>query len=360
MPFLPSGSLADGGDIVAAAAEAVRLARQGDARSGLVLAQTARRRARDLEAHAGELEALNAAAIVHLLRRDVVSAVAAALDACDLGRRRNERSLLGHARVTLALAAFELEASADPTEELRSCAMEARWIGDNALQARARAALGVVLGDLGAFDEAAMELSRALLLARSCECATSPPRLTANIANLHRKRAWAHFAAGEREAGLRETLSAREVARRAAALALEQGETSAQIDALGIAGAAAALAGDPEEALAAFSESIDVARRVRCRGTIAWVLLERARLALAAGDITAARRDYLEAHDLAMEVRPSRKVAAACRGLQEAAALAGDQDAARYWGERAAGEASEFDRLREQTRMQLEAFAANA
>jgi hypothetical protein len=46
-----------------------------------------------------------------------------------------------------------------------------------------------VLGDEGHFDAAAYEFDRALRLARDNPGPTSPARITANIANLHRKRA---------------------------------------------------------------------------------------------------------------------------------------------------------------------------
>ena len=67
----------------------------------------------------------------------------------------------------------------------------------NPSEARARNALGVVLGDRGHFDAAAYEFDRALRLCRESEPgALSPARITANMANLHRKRAVAWLAGG--------------------------------------------------------------------------------------------------------------------------------------------------------------------
>lgn len=358
MPFLPPEALASGDDIVAAAAQAVRLARRGDARSGLVLAHQARTRARDLEIETGELEALNAAAIVHLMRRDVVSAVAASLDACHLGRQRGDRSLLGHARVTLAVAASELEACDCPLAVLRECAQQARWHGDACLQARARTAVGVVLGDRGSFEEAGLELARALLLARSCDCATTPARVTANLANLHRKRARAYVGASDREPTREACAEARETALRAAALARQDDEITTRIDALGIAGAAAALAGDTGQAREDLEASIALGRAARASGAITWVLCELGRLEIGAGRLPAARGAYLHALDLASEMRPSRNVAAACHGLADVAHAGGDEVGERHWRERARVEADEFERLRDQTRLQLRGLAA--
>jgi len=358
MPFLPPEALASSDAIVAAADEAVRLARRGDARSGLVLAHQARTRARDLEIASGELEALNAAAIVHLMRRDVVSAVAASLDACHLGRQRGDRSLLAHARVTLAIAAFELEACDSPLAVLRECAQQARWIGDACLQARARTALGVVLGDLARFDDAGLELARALLLARTCDCVTTPARVTANLANLHRKRARAFLDAGDAARAREACGDARETALRAASLARENDEITSRIDALGIAGAAAALAGDAASAREDLAASIALGRAGRTSGAITWVLCELGRLEIDGGDFPAARETFLHALDLASEMRPSRKVAAACRGLADVAHAAGDQVGERHWRERERAEAHEFERLRDQTRAQLRGLAA--
>ena len=74
MPFLPPEALADADSIAVAAERAIALAKGGDTRAALNLALQARRRAQGLEMGQGEIEALNAAAVVHLIRGDSIAA----------------------------------------------------------------------------------------------------------------------------------------------------------------------------------------------------------------------------------------------------------------------------------------------
>src|SRR5262245_35978860 len=126
MPFLPPEALGDERSIAAAAARAISLAKGGDTRAALNLALQARRRAQGLDMGPGELEALNAAAIVHLIRGDSISAVAASMDACGIARRHGAEVRYGHAFVSLKLAAYNLGACDDVTGQLARCAHQAR------------------------------------------------------------------------------------------------------------------------------------------------------------------------------------------------------------------------------------------
>src|SRR6188768_2490429 len=184
MPFLPPEALADEAAIAGAATKAVTLARWGEPRAALNLALQARRQAQSLDIVRGELEALNAAAVVHLIRGDAVAAVATAIDARDLAQRAGDRSLFGQAQVSLQISAFILGAGDDVHGALRECARVALEDGDLTVELRARVALGVVLGDCGHFDAAAYEFDRALRLASElAHPVASPARITANIAN---------------------------------------------------------------------------------------------------------------------------------------------------------------------------------
>jgi tetratricopeptide (TPR) repeat protein len=353
MPFLPPEALADEASIAVAASRAVGLARAGEPRAALNLALQARRQAQGLEWIRGELEALNAAAVVHLIRGDAVAAVATAIDARDLALRTGDRSLLGHALVSLQMSAFILGAGSDVHGALRECTREALECGDVGVEVRARVALGVVLGDTGHFDAAAYEFDRALRLASEDAGSSSPARITANIANLHRKRAAAHFAGGYEAKALRECDEAIRVAREACRLAAASGAVSVEIDALAICGCAYEQRGEPARARVLLRESIALGRASRCPSAIVWVLCEIGRMSLAAGDVEEARAAYHEALELARELRPSRKIAAACFGLAEVAAHVGDAAHARHWRERGAEEAAAFEIASLQTRRQI-------
>ena len=353
MPFLPPEALGDEASIAVAAARAITLARRGEPRAALNLALQARRQAQSLETVRGELEALNAAAIVHLIRGDAVAAVATAIDARDLALRAGDRSLLGQAIVSLQMSAFILGAGADVHAALRECTREALESGDTTVEVRARVALGVVLGDCGHFDAAAYEFDRALRLSGAGQAGASPARITANIANLHRKRAAAYFAGGYEAKGLHECGHAVRVAHEACRLAALEGAVSVEIDALAIAGCAIEQGGEPARARLLLRESVALGRAARCPSAIVWVLCELGRMSLQADDLDEARGAYAEALELARELRPSRKIAAACFGLADIEARRGEPGAAGRWRERGAEEAAAFEIASLQTRRQI-------
>jgi tetratricopeptide (TPR) repeat protein len=356
LPFLPPEALADEGSIAIAATRAIALAKGGDTRAALNLALQARRRAQGLEMDLGELEALNAAAIVHLIRGDAISAVASALDACHLARRAGSRARLGHAQVSLEMAAWNLAATDQVTDTLDRCAREGMELGDAALEIRARVGLGVVLGDSGRFDAAGREFRRALPLAVSIPNPTGAARVVANLANLNRKQAAAHFAAGFEALGLHASADCARLADQACRMAVEEGNVSVEIDALAIHACALEMRGDPERARVLLRASIALGRGARCPSAVLWVLCELGRLALAAGDLGEARRAYADAFDVSRELRPTRKIARACSGIADVAAREGDVPAANLWRERAAEEEAAFEIASLQTRSQIRQF----
>jgi tetratricopeptide (TPR) repeat protein len=353
MPFLPPEALGDERSINAAAARAILLAKGGDTRSALNLAMQARRRAQGLEMAPGELDALNAAAMVHLIRGDAIAAMAASMDACMLARRNGERVLYGHAFVSLKISAYNLGAVEDATGALARCAHEACELGDGAIELRARLALGTVLGDQGKFDAARDEFLKALPLSELHRSVSGPSRVIANLANLHRKRAKAHFAAGMEAQAMHEACEAIRVAGHAQRLARAEGHVPAEIDALAIEGCAHEHAGDAPRASEALAASAELGRQSRCPTAVVWVLCELGRNRLAAGDLEGARAAYEEALEIAAEIRPSRKIAVACDGLAAVESVAGNVERAHEWRERSADETAQFEIARLQTRQQL-------
>jgi tetratricopeptide (TPR) repeat protein len=344
----------------AAAALALEVAREGDPRTALELAQKARRKARELKLDVAEAEALNAAAVVHLIRGDAISAVAAAIDAANLARRLGVHAPLLHARVSLALAANVLGARDDVCTLLSQCVEAAMEIHDAELEVRARVALGVALGDAWSFNAAATEFARSLLVARIRPTGTSPARITTNVANLHRKRAEALAAARYEAEANRECRESISAAQRACVLAIEEGSLPTLIDALAIHGCVLATLGRPEHARALLAESVALGTSRRCRSPLPWVLCELGAIALVQDDVAAARQAYNEALAIASELTPSRKIEAACHGLADVEAKLGNGAGALQWRTRASEEAGEFDRARLQTRRQLEEFFAAA
>jgi len=358
MPFLPPEALSDERSIATAAARAITLAKGGETRAALNLALQARRRAKGLEIDLGELEALNAAAIVHMIRGDAIAAVAVAIDACDLARRTSNRTLLGHSLVSLKMSAYNLGACENVDEMLLHCIREAVELDDPAMEIRARVGLGVVLGDAGNFDAAEHEYTRALLLARRHPNATGAARITANLANLHRKRAAAHFEEGLEARALHECAEAIRAAEWACQLAFEENNTAVQIDAMAIQGCAHGLRGDMQRAHSLLRASVALGQASRCPTAVAWVLCELGRHCVETDRLAEAHDAYTKVLDMGQELRPSRKIALACAGLAEVEAKLGNVTAARRWRERSADESAQFEIARLQTRRQLQAVLA--
>jgi tetratricopeptide (TPR) repeat protein len=356
MPTLPPEAVADDRTIAAVAARAVALAKAGDGRGALALAKVARTMAQGMELERGELEALNAAAIVHLLRGDSISAVAAAMDACDIARRIDDRALAAQARVSLHLSSFNLGARGDVEPGLRGCVADAMELLDRPLEVRARTALGVVYGDEGRFDAASFEFERALVTARLHGGTTCPARLVSNLANLHRKRALAALAEGYEARALRECAEAVALARRACGLAAREGATPIEIDALGIWGCVRVIQGEPGHGRMLLEESVALGRGARWRPATVWVSCELGALLASLDHLEAARAAYAEAYETACTLRPSRKIALACEGLAHVAARRGEVADAELWRRKAEHEAAEYERVRRATRSQVESF----
>jgi tetratricopeptide (TPR) repeat protein len=358
MPFLPPEALAEEDSIRAAAERAIALAKRGESRAALALALHARRNAQLMEMEQGEGEALNAAAIVHLIRGDPVAAVATAIDACGLARRSGDEVLLGHASVTLNMSACILGACDDAISRLRACAHEAALRGQPSVEIRARIAIGIMLGDRRRFDAAARQFEEALALTRACPGLTGPSRIVANRATQHRTRAVAGFARGYEARALHECAEAIRVAREACVMATQEGAVATEIDALGILGCVHKLRGDLVRARASLEESIALGRVARCPSATLWVLCELGQVDLDAGRCEEAERAYNEALRIAVALRPSRKIVQACSGLAAAAACRGDVEVAGGWRARAEYEAAEFGAASARTRRQLREFLA--
>ena len=216
------------------APQAVGAARRGDLKSALLLAQQAWQAAHERRDERAVLEATHAASIVHLIRGDSISAVAAATDAFDLARRLGDASLEGHARVSLCFSGSELGTHEEAEKDLRRCIDQAVAAQDAGLEIRARVALGIVLGDHGHFELAPSQFQRAMALARDHPGFTPPGCIAVNLANVHRKCAAAHLEAGRREEAKGQLAEALRVAEEAFRLSLLDEGVPAAVEALGI------------------------------------------------------------------------------------------------------------------------------
>ena len=357
-PFLPPEALSDERTIAAAAAHAVGLARAGHARRGLALALQARHQAHGLESEAGELAALNAAAICHGIRGDHASAAAAGIDAFELAQRLGNERVRDDALITLCNAACSLGLKSEARALLPRLVRTAA-AADPELELRARVAFGLVLGELAEFDCAERQFTHALGLIRLHGCA-SPARIGANLANLHRKRAEHGFANGATAEARAACALAQEGAQRALADAIGEANALVEVDALAILAHVHMLLDDATQAHACFERAATRAKAARARGSLAWILVELGLVRLGLGAIDAARDALQEALEAAIEYQPSARVAQACRALGACDHAQGDQLGERRWQERAAAEDADFERARAHTRRDLHAFFLRA
>ncbi len=152
-----------------------------------------------------QAEALNAASMCHYARGDHLMAIASGLDAYQGFSRSNELVRMGHALTTIAASCKEINAVDLSIEALEGCLNIAHRSGDAFLEARSRNTLGIVMGEVGRFDEAEQHFSAARRCLETMGASTYLPKVIANFGSLFKKRAEVALAAGDGE-GARQLL----------------------------------------------------------------------------------------------------------------------------------------------------------
>jgi tetratricopeptide (TPR) repeat protein len=328
------------------AGQAIAAARRGELKEALHLAQQAWQGARERKDERGILEATNAASIVHMIRGDSISAVAAAIDAHQLAHRLGERSLAGHARVNLCYAGFYHGTQQDAAEVLHRCVDQAVAEKDVGLEIRSRVGLGIVLSELGKYETPATHFDRAMELAESHPHFTPPACIAVNFANHYLR-------AGELE-------ESAWMADQAFRLALGEEGIPAGIDALGVRALALERLGAGDKALALLAYAVTLGGEALPRGVVLWVLCELARVRFLAAQYEGSRHAWLQALDIATVLRPSAKIHLACAGLADVEAKLGNDEVAAQWRARAKSEEVDFASWRDDTRLQLDRFLRTA
>jgi tetratricopeptide (TPR) repeat protein len=340
--------------------KAVAAARRGDLREALHIAQLAWQGARERKDERGVLEATHAASMVHMIRGDSISAVAAAIDAYELARRLGESSLQGHARVNLCYVGFYLGTLDEAEADLRGCVEQAVRASDIGLEIRARVGLGIVLCETGRFEAAPSHFRKALKLSEEHPGYTPPACITVNLANLHLKSGTARIASGQREEAQLELVESARIAEQGFRLAMRDEGIPAGIDALGVRACALDLLGARDKALALLAYAVTLGDSMSTRSAVLWILCELARIRALAGLHDGARAAFTQALDIASGLRPNAKIHLACAGIAHAEAKLGRDASAAQWRARAVAEEAEFERWRRDTRWQLQRFMGAA
>ena len=334
----------------AAAREAVEIAIGGNIKRGLGMAIEARREAREMGDTVAELAALNAAARCHSLRNDSIASLSAGTDAAALARKLGDVKATAHALCSIANTAFTLQLMEESRIIATRTVAVSVELADDDLECRARQVLGVILGDLLLFDEAAIEIDLALAAAQRHGLAAFEYRVQANVASLARKRA-RHYAKQGHSAQMKvacdeamnESTRIIEIAHREKIQALEITMSALQGEML-------ALRGDHAGAIARTRFAIDLATRNRQFSNIPPASLRLAAFHRAQGDFSLVREVLLEGLQSAEMLRPTFRIAEICEALAACEEDSGDPAAAIPWRERAQEEQASYAHEREKAR----------
>ncbi|MBL8514551.1 MAG: hypothetical protein JNJ55_11220, partial [Betaproteobacteria bacterium] len=134
----------------------------GNSRQGFTLVREELATAREAGDASGESSAIHGAAVLHLMRGDYWSAMAASLDAFQAAEKAQDRLAAARAVTLLIQSLTPTEPGADGLEMLERALYTAIEFEDMLLEARTRNVMGIVQGDLALFDEAAMQFETVL------------------------------------------------------------------------------------------------------------------------------------------------------------------------------------------------------
>lgn len=148
-----------------------------------------------------QAEAMYAASMCHYFRADYLMSIASGLDAYQGFSRDRNFVRMGHTLATIAAACKEIKAQDLAIEALNGCLNIAERTGDIFLEARSRNMLGMVLGDVGRFDEADAELEQSRACLAKMNDTSHLPKVVANLAGILKQRADAAISSGARETG---------------------------------------------------------------------------------------------------------------------------------------------------------------
>ena len=214
------------------AESALAVGRRGDTRGALVLLghglETARREGKPSD----EVQTLNAAALVHLLRGDHWAALASSMDAFHLAQKQQHRLDMARAAAVLVTSLGLLVPIENVLDLLSGAMAIAVREHDAALQMRIHNLLGITYGDLDEFEQAELHLTLAQVISLNDHLRADHWRIQANLASLSRKRAAAALTRGDAAAAERFCESGRVILRELLVNVVREGNLQIHLDAL--------------------------------------------------------------------------------------------------------------------------------
>lgn len=319
--------------------EAIRLARAGRAREGIQIAVAV---AQGLRAEGNSpllRRALNVVAICQAAYGRYIEAVSHGLDTYALAHAARDRIEECHALATLAASAgMILDTDEAGYPVLQYCLDTSLALDNIPLEARVRSLLGIRLGTMQRFDEAAQHFRAALALTHSSGAVTPRSMLVLNLAILDSKRM---RAAPEAQ---RAAMAAPAIAATMEAMTIAQREGNAAMAARvhSNLGEIDRLAGNLKGALAQFDLALAIEQSLRSPSFLSFLLIARSEVLMDLEHWEDALDASQQAFDHAAQHRPSRDTATAAGHLADLHARRGDDAQAAEWRRRADQEAESF------------------
>jgi tetratricopeptide (TPR) repeat protein len=335
------------------AESALTVGRRGDTKEALLILHGGIEAARRTSDRRGEIITMNAAALVHSIRGDFWASLAGSIDAFFMARRENDRLGMGQAMTMLAGAFLLMTPIDSEIELLRKALAIAEDERNLKLQIRVHNLFGIVLGDLGRFDEAEMNLDLALVLAESPEAVFDRWRVKTNIANLLRKRAEDARHRGASSQCGEDAKRGLDLIDDVIAHCFEHDKMPILLDALGVAGLLLLQLEQRDQAYEKFCTARELAQARKNRSVLSFIGLEMARLEMLAGDVQSAEESIHTGLREAALFRPSNKAAPLSALMADICADRGDARAEAQWRASARVADDEFQDLAREARRQM-------
>jgi tetratricopeptide (TPR) repeat protein len=319
----------------------------GNSRQGFTLVQEELATAREAGDAGGESSAIHGAAVLHLMRGDYWSAMAASLDAFEAAGKAKDRLAEARAVTMLVLSLTPMEPGTEGLDMLERALGIAIEFEDPLLEVRTRNVMGILQGDLERFDEAAHQFETALTAINVGAANFDEWRIVANKANLFRKRAEAAARAGEHERCDEFVALGLDLAVRADAHCEHHGKLPIRLDAINISGMLLGVHGQIPAAVARFETAWRLAVSERHRALLPFLGTCLVPHYLAMNRLAEAENVLLTAYEEARLYRPSAKGESLCQLAASVYARKGDSRRAEQWdleSQRASVEFAAFKR----------------
>jgi tetratricopeptide (TPR) repeat protein len=334
---------------------AVVKARKKDPFEGLGLAYAARHRAIAEKNPRGEMHALNASAMCHMMGGDDISAVGAAIDAFNLAQKLGNHRGMAHAITTVVGGTMSSTLFPNTVETLRTIIEFSVAERDMDLQIRARSASGLALTEFQMYEQADLEIGRALsLAAQKCPQSFSLSRILLNRALLYWKKKSTLAASGLIEQGESAQKVATDIADEVHQLAVDEDNPPIVAFSMSLAGMLARENGNYQLAVTMLQSALNTARRCHLFGRIPFILVELASAHKQLDDNGAFAGNMGIALNEANAIKPSQCVAKICEQLSKFATDSRSADEVEFWTRRATAEKEEFEAARLQMQRQVE------